>query len=395
MLLSPFILGSALSHLECARCGRREEPDRLQTVCSACGGPLLARYDLAREDLPGMVWDLLTRPCDLWRFSELLPVRAARYRIGLGEGMTPILSVPRLARELGMADLWVKDEGVNPTASFKARGMAVAVARAAELGASAVYAPSAGNAGVALAAYAARHGLRALVAFPSETPPAFVRQARAQGAEVIVEGSTIREAAAALHAQIEKGNTWSEAFDLSTLKEPYRVEGKKTMGYEIGLALPEMPDVIVYPTGGGTGLIGIWKAFEEMRALGWIGGKRPRMVAVQVEGCRPIVDAFRAVAQRAIPATDARTRCWGLRVPAPFADVEILRVLYDSRGWAIDVPEETILPAMRLAARTEGLDLAPEGAAAVTAIRRLLIEERIKPEERVLVLNTAASWMYQ
>lgn len=392
----PLIAGSALSHLDCARCARREDADRLHTVCPACGGPFFARYNLDREDLRGIPWDLGQRDPDIWRYGEMLPVRSARYRVGLGEGMTPLIPTPRLAREIGLDQLWVKDEGRNPTGSFKSRGMAVAVARAAELGVKAMCAPSAGNAGVALAAYAARHGLRSLIAFPVDIPGIYVRDSRSYGAEVITAGSTIREAAAALRKHTEEKPGWNEVFDLSTLREPYRLEGKKTMGYEIAEQFPgSLPDVIVYPTGGGTGLIGIWKAILEMESLGWVNAGRPRMIAVQMKGCPPIVDGFRVGAERATPCDDAQTRCWGLRVPSPYADREILRVIRDSDGSAIAVSEED-LPAMtERAARLEGIDAAPEGAAALAALKPLLEAGTIRREERILVLNTAASGMYK
>lgn len=393
----PYIAGPALTHLECSRCSRREDPERLQTVCPACGGPLFARYDLDRADLRGLPVDLALRPADLWRFAELLPVRSGRFRIGLGEGMTPLLSVPRLGRELGVENLWIKDEGRNPTGSFKARGMAIAVARAAELGATACMAPSAGNAGLALAVYAARHGLPALVAFPEDIPPAFVRDCRFYGAEVVVAGATIREAGAAMRRHAAENKGWEQALDLSTLREPYRLEGKKTMGFEIAEQLGgRLPDLILYPTGGGTGLIGIWKAIEEMIALRWLADPtRPRMIAVQMEGCAPIVDAFEAGAPAANPIPEARTRCWGLRVPAPFADREILNVLRESDGLAVRIGEGDLLPSYRNAARLAGIDAAPEGAAALAAIPILLRDGRIAPSDRIVVLNTASSGMYK
>lgn len=385
-----------MSHLECARCARREDAERIASVCPECGGPLLVRYNLARDDLRGLPWDLGQRPSDLWRYTELLPVRSSRWRIGLGEGMSPLLCAPRLAAEIGVEKLWIKDEGRNPTGSFKARGMAVAVARAAELGARALSAPSAGNAGLALAAYAARHGLRALVAFPVDIPGIYVRECRGYGAEVITAGATIREAGAALRAHIQQKPVWQDAIDVSTLREPYRLEGKKTMGYEIAEHLGgSLPDGIVYPTGGGTGLIGIWKAFEEMEALGWISERRPRMIVVQMAGCAPIVHAFRTESPSAEPAPDPVTRCWGLRVPAPFADREILRVVRESGGAAVTVPEEDLVPTVERAAKLEGLDVAPEGAAALAALPILLREGILKRDERILVLNTAASGMYK
>ena len=397
MRVRPVIAGSALSHLDCARCGRREDADRLHRVCPDCGGPLLARYELSRDDLRGLHWDLPHRPSDLWRYAELLPVRDRSRRRGLGEGMTPLLAAERLGGELGLDSLWIKDEGRNPTGSFKARGMAVAVARAAELGARTLAAPSAGNAGLALAAYAACHGLAALVAFPADIPPPFVRECRAYGAEVIVEGATILEAARALKRMVETNPKWSGSFDLSTLREPYRLEGKKTMGYEIAEQLGgTAPEAVVYPTGGGTGLIGIVKAFEEMVSLGWLEEEaRPRMIAVQMAGCAPIVEAFRGGADRAVPREDADTRCWGLRIPAPFADREILRTIRETGGAAIAVEERELLPAARLALRTAGIDVAPEGAAALAAIPHLLRAGVLRPTERVVLLNTAASGMYK
>jgi threonine synthase len=385
-----------MSHLECARCGRREDAERIVSVCPECGGPLLVRYNLSRDDLRGLPWDLGQRPCDIWRYTELLPVRSSRWRIGLGEGMTPLLCSPRLTGEIGIEKLMIKDEGRNPTGSFKARGMAVAVARAAELGARALSAPSAGNAGLALAAYAARHGLRALVAFPVDIPGIYVRECRGYGAEVITAGSTIREAGAALREHIQQKAAWHDAIDVSTLREPYRLEGKKTMGYEIAEQLSgSLPDAIVYPTGGGTGLIGIWKAFEEMEALGWISERRPRMIVVQMAGCAPIVQAFRAGSPTAEPAADPVTRCWGLRVPAPFADQEILRVVRESGGAAVTVPEEDLVPTVERVAKLEGFDVAPEGAAALAAVPILLREGVLRREDRILVLNTAASGMYK
>ena len=397
MRVPPVISGSALSHLSCARCDRRQAPDEPSNVCPTCGGPLFARYELSRADLRGLPWDLPQRPNDIWRYAELLPVRSRRFRIGLGEGMTPMLAVPRLAQTVGLTKLWIKDEGRNPTGSFKSRGMAIAVARAAELQITTIAAPSAGNAGLAMAAYAARHGLRALIAFPEDIPPAYVSESESYGAEVIVAGATIREAGQALRDSMKQNRHWREAFDVSTLREPYRLEGKKTMGYEIAEQLGgSIPDAIIYPTGGGTGLIGIAKAFDEMAALGWTDeNQRPRMIAVQMAGCEPIVDAYCAGADHAIPKADARTRCWGLRVPAPFADREILETLRQTGGTAIAVAEDELDPAGREARRCEGIDLAPEGAAALAAIPHLIRNGSLRKTERIVVLNTAESGMYK
>lgn len=396
MRIPPLISGSALSHLSCARCDRRETPDQPVNVCKECGGPLFVQYDLARSDLRGLPWDLPQRPNDIWRYAELLPVRSARYRIGLGEGMTPMLAVPRLAHEMGLSQLWIKDEGRNPTGSFKSRGMAVAVARAAELQVKALAAPSAGNAGLAMSAYAARHGLQALVAFPEDIPPLFVSESESYGAHVIKAGATIREAGAALRSYVQENNSWKDVFDLSTLKEPYRLEGKKTMGYEIAEQLAgSVPDAVIYPAGGGTGLIGIAKAFEEMAELGWTDAQqRPRMIAVQMAGCAPIVEAFCADADHATPKDDATTRCWGLRVPAPFADREILDTLRKTNGTVIEVQEEEPDQAGKKAREMEGIDMSPEGAATLAAIPHLMRNGSLRNSKRVVILNTANFSMY-
>jgi threonine synthase len=343
------------------------------------------------------MWDIPHRPSDLWRYAELLPVRGGRFRKGLGEGMTPMLRASRLEREFGLGELWIKDEGINPTGSFKSRGMAVAVARATELKLSAVAAPSAGNAGLALAAYAALHGLRALVAFPEDVPPAYVHDARSYGAEVITEGETIRQAGTALKRYIERHSSWHDAFDLSTLREPYRLEGKKTMGYEIAEQLGDAPpDAVIYPTGGGTGLIGIAKAYDEMAALGWVDeSHKPRMIAVQMSGCSPIVDALAEGSDRVVPSEKADTRCWGLRVPSPFADREILTTLRQTGGTAIAVAEAALEPTYKRVMRLEAIDMAPEGCAAIAALPQLLDRGVLGRGERVLVLNTASSRMYK
>lgn len=311
--------------------------------------------------------------------------------------MTPMLFASRLAQKFGVDRLWIKDEGVNPTGSFKSRGMAVAVARAAELKIPKLAAPSAGNAGVALAAYAARNGLCAIVAFPEDIPTVYVENSRAFGAEVIVSGSTIREAGKALRREMEHRPEWHDAFDLSTLREPYRLEGKKTMGFEIAEQLGEdQADVVIYPTGGGTGLIGIAKAYEEMIALGWVEeGAQPRMIAVQMEGCAPIVDAFAEGSDRVVPKEDAQTRCWGLRVPAPFADREILGTVRKTGGTAIAVDESLLESTYEKVTRLEGIDMAPEGCAAIAALPELLRRGDIARGDRIVVLNTANSGMYK
>jgi threonine synthase len=327
----------------------------------------------------------------MWRYAEMLPVREPAFRLTLGEGFTPLLRLERLGRLLGMSNLYGKDEGQNPTASFKARGLSMAVSRAAELGVKTLAIPSAGNAGSAMAAYAAVAGLPAFVFLPQDVPPLFVAEMRALGAEVTLVDGLITDCARYVRAGVEEGR-W---FDLSTLKEPYRIEGKKTMGYELAEQFEwVLPDVIVYPTGGGTGLIGIWKAFEEMEALGWIGAERPRMIAVQSEGCAPIVRAFEAGREAAEPWQNAATIADGLRVPAAIGDFLILRAIRESGGTALAVTDEEIREGVWEMGRNEGLFVAPEAAATLVALRRLLAAGEIGSEERVVLMLTGSGLKY-
>ena len=382
---------SYLTHLECAACGAAYEADRVWNLCPACAKPLLARYDLeaARQGFPRE--GLQGREATMWRYAEMLPVREPAFRLTLGEGFTPLLRLERLGKALGMSNLYGKDEGQNPTASFKARGLSMAVSRAAELGVETLAIPSAGNAGSAMAAYAAVAGLPAFVFLPQDVPPLFVAEMRALGAEVTLIDGLITDCARYVRAGVEEGR-W---FDLSTLKEPYRIEGKKTMGYELAEQFGWLlPDVIVYPTGGGTGLIGIWKAFEEMEALGWIGAERPRMIAVQSEGCAPIVRAFEAGRETAEPWQNAATIADGLRVPAAIGDFLILRAIRESGGTALAVPDEEIREAVGEMGRNEGLFVAPEAAATLVALRRLLAAGEIGPEERVVLMLTGSGLKY-
>ncbi len=380
-----------LTHLECALCGQRHEADRLQNLCSVCGKPLLARYDLAaaaRTLLPG---DLAGREANLWRYRELLPVRDPAHALTLGEGWTPLIHARRLGAEVGFERLYIKDESLNPTGSFKARGLAVAVARARELGARAVSIPSAGNAAGAMSAYAALGGLAAHVYMPADVPLPFVAECRALGAHVtLVEGLITdcgRRAAEEGQAQ-----GW---FDISTLKEPYRLEGKKTMGYELAEQLNwTLPDVIIYPTGGGTGLIGMWKAFDELERLGWTGPKRPRMVTVQSEGCAPMVRAFHAGDEFAAPWQGASTLAAGLRVPGAIGDFLILRALRQSGGTAVAVSDGEMMDAVRQMGRTEGLFACPEGGAPLAAFLRLRREGWIGDQESVVLFNTGSGLKY-
>jgi threonine synthase len=374
-----------LDHLACPQCGATDSPDTIHTTCTRCGGPLLTRYDLdtARSQLDR---DRLAARSDrLWNWRELLPIRDMPHVTELGEGGTPMLRACRTGQALGLANLWIKDEGLNPTGSFKARGMAVAIARAVELGQREFVVSTAGNAGGAAAAYGARAGAGVHVYMPKDAPPANRAEVEEAGAEVVLVDGLINDAGtlAARHAR-ERG--W---FDLSTLREPYRVEGKKTMGYEIAHWLGwRVPDVVVYPTGGGTGLIGIWKAFEEMQALGWIDGRRPRMMAVQAEHCAPVHRAFHAGADCCEVWPGARTEAAGLRVPKPFADRLILGVLRDSGGTAAVVSDADMRRAQGMLARTEGISACLEGAATIAALPGLIQSGRIQAEECIVCLNT-------
>jgi threonine synthase len=382
---------SLATDLECTRCAARLPLDRVHNLC-ACGAPLATRYDLHHAAQSLDRDRIARRRPDLWRYREVLPVGAARHVVTLGEGMTPLLPLQRLGQRLDGVRLLVKDESLQPTNSFKARGMAVAVSRALELGLEHLAIPSAGNAGCALAAYAARAGLCASVFVPDDTPAAFVEECRALGARVELVPGLIGDCA----RRVEDGRAVHGWFDCSTLKEPYRLEGKKTLGYELAEQLDwRLPDAIVYPTGGGTGLVGMWKAFDEMDDLGWIeSGRRPRMITVQAAGCAPIVRAFHAGAERAAPWEDAATFALGLRVPAAVGDFLMLRALRDSGGTAVAVGEAEIAAAGRDLARLEGIFAAPEGAATWAAARQLSAAGFFRPGETVVLFNTGGWYKY-
>jgi len=383
-------LRSWLTHLEGPLDGSRHDPARLQTVHQ--GRPLLARYDLAglRAALPRD--ELARRPAELWKWRELLPVQRAENIVSLGEEATPLLACPRLGGALGLADLRVKDESHLPTGSFKARGLALAISRARELGVERVAIPTAGNAGGALAAYAARAGMEAFVFMPSDTPLANQGEVALFGAHAFLVDGLITDCAALVQA----GTAEMGWFDLSTLKEPYRLEGKKTMGLELAEQLGwQLPDVILYPTGGGTGLIGMAKAFDELEALGWIAaGKRPRFYACQSDGCAPIVRAFEAGERFAAPFEPAVTRASGLRVPKAVDDFLILDAVRASGGAAVAAPEAAILPWMRRASALEGLALCPETGACLAVLEQLLATKAIDRDERIVVFNTGAAQKY-
>jgi threonine synthase len=380
-----------LTHLSCAACGLRHEWATLQNLCTACHKPLLPVYDLAAVGRTLTRESLATREKSLWRYREVLPLPLNVEPISLGEGGTPLLRAARFGGALGTADLWVKDEAQNPTQSFKARGMAVAVSMAKHLGATKLAVPSAGNAGGALAAYAARAGLEAHIFMPSDTPRANIIECRELGAHVVLIDGLITDCGAEI-ARRKAAEGW---FEMSTLKEPYRVEGKKTLGYELAEQLDwTLPDVILYPTGGGTGLIGMWKAFDEMEALGWIGSKRPRMFSVQASGCAPIVRAFETGEKFAAEFPNAHTVASGLRVPKAIGDFLMLDALRASGGGAIAIEDEAMIGVTREVGAAEGLFVAPEGAACFAALRSLLAAGKIEKSERVVIFNTGSGIKY-
>jgi len=385
---------SLLSHLECGNCAQWCDATILQTLCEACGGPLLARYALKGAGIASLA-EVLQRPAGSLRFPEVLPLAAGENALSLGEGGTSLLHAPRLlADALQPSDvtLLIKDEGRNPTGSFKARGMAVAIARAVELGAREFCLPSAGNAGGAAAAYGALHGVKVHVAIPRSTPAAISAECRAHGAEVVEVDGSIADAGK-LSAQWAKEHGW---FHLATLREPWRVEGKKMMGYELLWDLGRLPEVILYPTGGGTGLVGMLKAFDEMQALGWIGAQRPRMVCVQTESCAPIVRAFHAGADHAEPWQDpALTAAFGLRVPGALGDRLMLKGLRATSGTAVTVSEAELLEGTARLAREAGIWASPEGGACVAAAHQLLNSGWIRKGETAVIFNTGSALKYR
>jgi threonine synthase len=375
--------------LECSLCHNRLDAGRKNNLCG-CGGPLLARYDLDKIRQRWRRRDVRGGPAGMWRYAPVLPP-AVESVISLGEGWTPLLRARRLGARLGADALWIKDDGLNPTASFKARGLACAISMCVELGIRKVAIPSAGNAAGALAAYAAAAGIEAHIFMPKDAPQSNYLECRAYGASVTLVEGLIGDCAR-LVAERAPAEDW---FDVSALREPYRVEGKKTMGYEVAEQMDwELPDAIVYPTGGGVGLIGMWKAFGEMERLGWIGSRRPRMIAVQAEGCQPIVRAFAENQLRARVWEGARTVAAGLRVPQPLGDFLILEILRASGGTAVAVSDEEILSAGAALASQEGVYAAPEGAACVAALPGLLASGALKSADRIVIYNTGSGLKY-
>ena len=383
---------SYLSHLRCSACQRRYEADRLQTTSPCCSRPLLAQYDLSAIERDVARDEIARREASMWRYHELLPVREKAHVQTLGEGMTPLVAASQLAPP-GLekdARLLVKDEGQNPTGSFKARGMAAAVSRALELGAGGLVTPTAGNAGAAMAAYAARAGLAAIVVTPEDAPQTCIQQARIYGTDVVLIDGLISDAGHTA-ASLARERGW---FNMATLREPYRAEGKKTMGFELAEQLGwRLPDAIIYPCGGGTGIVGMWKAFAELRELGWIEHKRlPRMIIVQAEGCAPLVRAFEQgneVAE-AWPSNRASTRAAGLRVPSAIGDRLILQAVRESGGTAICVSDEAMIHMVRFAAYREGMLIAVEAAATLAAYHRLLATHSLAPADETVLFFTGS-----
>lgn len=389
--MAPPVFNPYLQALDCPGCGASCDLSEPRTVCPCCGQPLLARYDLARVRREVPRESLARFGTDLWRYRAVLPFAAEFPAVRLGEGGTPLLPLEHLARGVGLERLWLKEESPNPTQSFKARGLALAVNGAIAFGQRAIALPSAGNAGSAAAAYAAAAGLRCRITVPADTPEAFVLEQRACGAEVRLVPGNISDAGRVLASWAPAPEWWNVA----TFKEPFRLEGKKTLGYEIAEQSDwRLPDVILYPTGGGTGLVGMWRAFIELAELGWTTGPLPRLVAVQTRGCAPVVRAFEQGADRAEPWLQPLTLASGLRVPAPFADRLILRALRESNGAALAVSEAEMLDGMLDLAAREGCFACPEGGATVAALRRMRASGEVGPRSRVVIYDTGSGLKY-
>ena len=381
---------TTVTHLECSVCGKRREAGKVHNLCE-CGGPLLVLYDLEKARATWSRESLAKSPCSMWRYSPVLPVRNSSSIVSLGEGMTPLIHTKKLGAQLGARDLWVKDDGINPTGSFKARGLSCAVSMLVEFGIRKVAIPSAGNAASAMAAYAAAAGLEAYIFMPRDVPQANYVECKAFGAHVTLVDGLISDCGRIV-AERKDAEGW---FDVSTLKEPYRIEGKKTMGYELAEQFGwTLPDAIFYPAGGGVGLIGMWKAFSEMETLGWTSSKRPKMIVVQTEGCQPVVRAFQNGQPKSEFWENAHTVAAGLRVPKPLGDALMLDAVRKSGGTAIAVSDEDLLDASLQLGAAEGIFAAPEGGACVAAVKNLLDSGFLKPQERILLYNTGAGLKY-
>lgn len=381
---------SFVTHLECSVCAKRHDAGIVHNLCE-CGGPLLVRYDLERARKEWTRETLQGASGDMWRYSPMLPVTDSKHIVSLGEGWTPLVRTRKLGSRIGAEDLWVKDEGMNPTGSFKARGLSCAISMCSYLGVTKAAIPSAGNAAGAMAAYAAAASIEAHIFMPRDVPQANYIECRAAGAKVTLVDGLIHDCGRIV-AERAKTDNW---FEVSTLKEPYRIEGKKTMGYEVAEQMDwQLPDAIFYPAGGGVGLIGMWKAFEEMEALGWIGSKRPKMIAVQAEGCQPIVKAFESGANSSELYPNAATVAAGLRVPKPLGDRLMLQAIRASGGCAIAVSDREMLQAGVDLATDEGIFAAPEGGACVVAVQRLVARGFLKASDRIVIYNTGSGLKY-
>jgi threonine synthase len=382
---------SQLTHLQCSKCGERYDADQVQTVCKKCGKPLFARYDLERAKETLNKRELVGRVSSMWRYREILPVRRSENIVTLGEGWTPLTPTHRLGESLGLKSLLVKDEGIIPTGSFKARGLSAAISKAKELGVKRVALPSAGNAAGAIAAYGARAGLEVYVFMPEDAPKVNAVESDIVGSKVVFVKGLISDAG----KLVKDGAQEMGWFSVATLGEPYRVEGKKTMGLEAAEQLDwKLPDVIIYPTGGGTGIIGMWKVFDELEQMGWIGRERPRMVSVQAEGCSPIVKAYREGKEESQFFEGANTVAAGLRVPKALGDFLILKAVKESRGTAIAVSDEELMADVRLISRLEGIFACPEGAATISALRKMVEAGEVDRSERVVLFNTGSGLKY-
>lgn len=380
-----------VTHLYCSNCGEKYAPRKLYNLCASCGKPLLVAYDLAKAVETLTKESLPKRIPTLWRYAEVLPVENEKNRVSLGEGFTPLHKAENLGAKLNLKNLFIKDESLNPTQSFKARGMTAAVSMAKELGVKKVAAPSAGNAAGALSAYAALAKMECHIFVPNDTPKACVIECRALGANVNLVDGLITDCGRIV-GERKDAEGW---FDFSTLKEPYRVEGKKTMGYELAEQMNfELPDVILYPTGGGTGLIGMWKAFDEMEQIGWIDSKRPRMISVQSVGCAPIVKAFHEELNHGADIENAHTVASGLRVPKAIGDFIMLDILRKSGGTAVAVSDEDLVADAVEIGSSEGIFAAPEGGACLSALKFLLENGDVKPDERIVLFNTGSGIKY-
>lgn len=382
---------SYLSYLICSQCKTEFDHRELQGTCPSCNKPILAVYDLekAKSILNKNIFS--QRSSDLWRYREILPIIDEKNIISLGEGFTPLIPLHKLARKIGISKIWVKDESQIPTGSFKARGLSVAVSKAYELGVKRVAIPSAGNAAGALAAYAARAGMECFIFMPNDVPEINIIESQITGAKVTLVDGLISECG----KTVSNGKDEMGWFDMSTLKEPYRIEGKKTMGLELAEQFGwKLPDVIIYPTGGGTGLIGMWKAFAELQELGWISPEKPRMISVQSSGCDPITRAFNEGKEESVFFENAQTMAAGLRVPKAFGDFLILKVLRESDGMAISVTDEEILESIRELAHEEGIFACPEGAATWAALKRLRELDTIQPSDQIVLFNTGSGLKY-